>query len=405
MTTPAAPAHDLPRPFDSTHFSDPHTTYRRLREQAPVHRIALPDGSPVWLILRERDVRASLSNPRLSVDKAHASTGYKGFDLPKALDANLLNLDGDDHLRLRRLVSKAFTPRHVDSLRERIRTYADRLADTLARQLTSQEEADLVAEFAAPLPLMVICDLLDVPEADRKAFSTWVTHMLEPTSRQQLAEAIQQIHQFFTRLVTDRRAALGDDLLSALITARDEDDKLTEDELVSLAFLILMAGSENTQHLISAGLLTLLNHPEQLATLRASPRLLPHTIEELLRYAHPNHTAIRRFATEPLTLAGTTIPAGDTVLLSLAAAHRDPDRYPDPDRFDIHRADTAHLALGHGMHYCLGAPLARAQVDIALTTLLHRFPHLSPAIPAEQLSWRTTFRFHALKHLPLTTQS
>ncbi|MBD0743160.1 cytochrome P450 [Streptomyces sp. CBMA152] len=401
--TSAASADSLPRPFDHpSHSTDPYATYRRLRAQAPIHRIALPDGSPVWLVLREADVRAGLSDPRLSVNKAHARGGYTGFQLPPALDANLLNIDPDDHLRLRRLVSKAFTPRHVETLRGQVRAAAERLADGLEKRIASDPYADLVSAFSNPLPLAVIGDLFDIPEQERRDFSGWVTTMLAPPGREELAAAIGGIHEYLLGLVAARRADPGADLLSGLIAARDEDDRLTEDELVSLAFLILMAGSENSQHLISGGMLTLFQHPEQLAALRADPGLISQAVEELLRYAHPNHMAIRRFPTSDIEIAGTTVPAGDTVLLCLASAHRDPDRYPDPDRFDIHRADTAHLALGQGMHYCLGAPLARMEIQIALDTLLRRFPRLTLAASAERPAWRTSFRSHALKELPVT---
>lgn len=400
--TSTASAAALPQPFGPAHVADPHATYRRLRAQAPVHRVALPDGSPVWLVLREGDVRAGLSDPRLSVDKRHAAGGgYRGFALPPALDANLLNMDADDHLRLRRLVSQAFTPRHVETLRDRIRATAERLADALERELASAPCADLVAAFANPLPLTVVADLLAVPVADRPAFSAWADTMLDPSGREQLATAVAEIHRFLLDLVAARRADPGTDLLSALITARDEGDRLSEDELVSLAFLILLAGSENSRHLISTGLLTLFQHPGQLAALRADPGLIPQAVEELLRHAHPNHMAIRRFPTQDVEIAGTRVPAGDTVLLCLASAHRDPDRYPDPDRFDIHRSDKAHLALGQGMHYCLGAPLARMEIQIALHTLLERFPRLVPATGPEQPVWRTSFRSHGLTRLPV----
>ncbi|MFD7336086.1 cytochrome P450 [Streptomyces violascens] len=392
---------DLPQPFDSAHFADPYATYERLRKEAPVHRIRLPDGTDVWLVLSESDVRAGLTDPRLSVNKAHAGNGYKGFSLPPALDANLLNIDPDDHLRLRRLVSKAFTPRYVEGMRHQIEDASEQLADAFAERLKADGSVDLIAAFARPLPVALIGDLLAVPEADRHAFSGWVTTMLDPGSAGELVAAIGHIHRFLLDLVAARRAEPGDDLLSELIAARDEGDRLSEDELVSLAFLILMAGSENTQHVISSGILVLLSHPGQLAALRADPELMPGAVEELLRYVNPNQMAIRRFPTEPVDVGGVTVPAGDTVLLCLAAAHRDPARYPDPDRFDIHREDTTHLALGQGMHYCLGAALARMQFQRALATLIHRFPELALARPADALAWRTTFRSHALKELPV----
>lgn len=395
--TQQTPAPSLSRPFDQEFFQDPYPTYARLRGAGPVHRIALPDGSPVWLVTRERDVRAGLTDARLSVNKAHSTNGYQGFSLPPALDANLLNIDPADHLRLRRLVSKGFTPRHVEQLRERVAAVAGQLADRLAES----GQADLVTAFANPLPLVIIGDLLAVPEADSRTFSGWVGAMFAPEYPGHTAEAIGHIHRYLVDLIASRRARPADDLLSSLIATRDDGARLSEDELVSLAFLILMAGSENTQHLISGGLLTLLRHPDQLRTLRARPELMPEAVEELFRFAHPNQMAIRRFPTQPVDIGGVRIPTGDTVLLGLASAHRDPARYPEPDRFDLHRADKAHLALGHGVHYCLGAALARLEIRTALTTLLDRFPRLRLAVPDEQLEWRASFRSHALKRLPV----
>ncbi|MEU2831099.1 cytochrome P450 [Streptomyces lavendulae] len=400
--TPISHDATLPQPFGEPFARDPHAVYATLRAAGPVHRVALPDGSPVWLVVREADVRAGLSDQRLSVDKKHSATGFSGFSLPPALDANLLNVGPEDHLRLRGLVARGFTPRHVDRLRDTVRAAVEERTGHLARRLDGGGEADLVAEFARPLPLRVIGALLDVPSGDRERFSGWISTMLTPGSREELVRAIGEVHRFLAGLVAERRARPGDDVLSDLITARDEGDRLTEEELVSLAFLILGAGSENVQHVISAGVLTLLDHPEQLARLRAEPARMADAVEELLRYTSPNQTAIRRFPTEPVEIGGVRIPAGDTVLFALASAHRDPDRYPDPDRFDIDRADKAHLALGHGMHYCLGAPLARLQLTLALGAVVDRFPGLRPARRADGLRWHSTFRFRALRELPVT---
>ncbi|MFJ9855652.1 cytochrome P450 [Streptomyces sp. NPDC101150] len=398
--THQTPAFALDNPFDQAFFKDPYPTYARLRRTGPVHHITLPDGSPVWLVTREQHVKAGLTDARLSVNKAHSRNGYRGFSLPPALDANLLNIDPADHIRLRRLVSQGFTPRHVERLRERIIDAANRFAD----RLTDKAEADLVKEFANPLPLAIIGHLLAVPEEDSRSFSRWVNAMFAPEYPGHTAEAIDRIHHYLLSLISARRTHPGDDLLSSLIAARDDGDKLSEDELVSLAFLILMAGMENTQHLISSGLFTLLRHPNQLEELRSHPDLMPEAVEELLRYAHPNQMAIRRFPIEPIDIDGVHIPSGDTVLLALASAHRDPNRYPDPDRFDIHRTDKSHLALGQGMHYCLGAPLARLEISTALATLLQRFSHLRLAVAEEHLKWRASFRSHALKRLPIATK-
>lgn len=388
----------LPRPFDAGFYTNPYATYARLRAEAAVHHLSTPDGSPLWLVTRERDVRAALSDPRLSVNKAHSTQGFKGFSLPPALDANLLNVDQDDHLKLRRLVSHAFTARQVEQLRTTIEATTHHLADAIP----TDGITDLAAVYAYPLPITVIGDLFAVPDTDRLAFASWVTTLFAPAHPGQVGEAVRHIQAFLTTLVADRRHAPGNDLLSALIAARDEDDRLSEDELVSLAFLILMAGSENVQHLITSGMLTLLQHPQQLKDLRASPALLPEAVEELLRYAHPNQMAIRRFPLEDIEIGGISIPKGETVMLCLASANRDPDRYPDADRFDIHRKDKSHLSLGHGLHYCLGAALGRMEIQAALATLLGRFPRLRLAVPAHELRWRSSWRSHALRELPVT---
>ncbi|EPY92835.1 hypothetical protein K530_51230 [Streptomyces noursei CCRC 11814] len=400
-----ASAADVHRPFDAGFFRDPYPVYARLRTLGPVLKVVLPDGSHAWLVTREEHVRAAFTDPRLSVNKARSRNGYQGFSLPPALDANLLNIDPDDHLRLRRLVSRGFTPRHVERLRDRVGTAAAHYADRLAERLAEHGTADLLAEFANPLPLVVIGHLLDVPEADGRAFSRWVAAMHAPARPGDTAEAIEHIHRYLLELIRARRAAPGDDLLSSLIAARDADDRLSEDELVSLAFLLLMAGTENVQHLISGGVLTLLRHPEHLAALRSRPELMPDAVEELLRHAHPNQMAIRRFPTTSVEIAGVRIPAGDTVLLGLASAHRDPDRYPEPELFDIHRADKSHLALGHGLHYCLGASLARMEIGVALGTLLDRFPGLRLAVSDGELEWRQSFRSHALRRLPVAVSA
>ncbi|MER8001648.1 cytochrome P450 [Streptomyces sp. NPDC095613] len=396
--TQQLPATHLPRPFGNDSFADPYPVYAELRNEAPVHRIALPDGSPVWLVLRDTDVRTALTDPRLSVNKAHSSTGYKGFSLPPALDANLLNIDSADHLRLRRLVARGFTARTVESMHDRVRSAVDALADGLPEE----GPADLVSGFADPLPITVIGDLFGVPDRDRRPFSRWVANMFAPAYPGQVNESVDAIHRFLIDLIAARRAEPGNDLLSELISARDEGDRLSEDELVSLAFLILMAGSENVQHIIISGLLTLLRHPAQFSELRANQELLDGAVEEILRYAHPNQMAIRRFPTEPVDIGSARIPPGDTVLLCLASANRDPDRYTAPERFDIHRPSTGHLALGHGLHYCLGAPLARLQIRNAIGTFMRRFPDLALAAEPDQLRWRSSWRSHALQSLPVT---
>ncbi|MFJ6837131.1 cytochrome P450 [Streptomyces sp. NPDC091209] len=399
--THTTPAHQAP--IDPAELArDPYAVYAQLREAGPVHRITGTDGLPAWLVTRYDDVRETLADPRLSLDKRNASAGgYRGMSLPPALDANLLNMDPPDHTRIRRLVSRAFTPRQIEQLREPIQRTADQLLDAIA----AAERADLIASYAAPLPITVICDLLGVAPADRLDFRSWTDALFapDPTRPSQAKEGVGNLLLFLTRLITDKRTAPADDLLSALIAVRDEEDRLSEDELTSLAFLILVAGYENTVHLIGNAVLTLLRHPDQLAELRAVPTRLSAVVEELARYDGPMPLAIRRFPTEDVTISGVAIPAGETVLLSLAAAHRDPQRFTDPDRFDIDRDATGHLALGHGIHYCLGAPLARMETEIALSALFERFPGMALDVSPGELRWRPSMRSRGLLTLPVRT--
>ncbi|MCZ4512903.1 cytochrome P450 [Streptomyces sp. ActVer] len=397
-------------------LTHPYAVYDRLRDTAPVHRVTGPDGSPAWLVTRYDDVREALANPLLSLDKRHALPGgYKGFALPPALDANLLNMDPPDHTRIRRLVGRAFTTRRVEQLRAPIRQTADRLLDALG----AHGGTDLIAAYAAPLPITVICDLLGVPDGHRRDFRAWTDVLVAPDrARPQAAkEAVVAMLGFFTQLLADKRKEPADDLLSDLIAVRDESDsagggstgsdragsdRLTEDELMSLAFLILFAGYENTVQLIGTAVLALLQHPDQLAALRADPTRLPAAVEEFVRYDGPALLAIRRFPREDVTIGDVTVPAGETVLLSLGAANRDPRRFPDADRFDLGRDAGGHLALGHGIHYCLGAPLARLETEIALAALLERLPDLELDGDPGDLRWRPSLRARGLLALPVT---
>lgn len=396
ITTPSQP----PLVDPAELLADPYAVYARLREAGPVHRIAGTDGLPAWLVTRYGDVRQALADPRLSLDKRNAKPGgYHGLALPPALDANLLNMDPPDHTRIRGLVSRAFTPRRVARLREPI----TRTAGSLLDAMEPHGHADLIASYAAPLPITVICDLLGVAPHDRHDFRSWTDTLVapDPARPERAKEAVRSMLAFFTQLIGDKRAAPADDLLSALIAVRDDEDRLSEDELVSLAFLILFAGYENTVHLIGNATLALLSRPDQLSALRADPGLLGGAVEELARYDGPVPLAIRRFPTEDVTIGGVGIPAGETVLLSLAAAHRDPHRFAEPDRLDLGRDDTGHLALGHGIHYCLGAPLARMETEIALGALLDRFPDLALDVAPDEVRWRPSMRSRGLLELPV----
>ncbi|RKT08966.1 cytochrome P450 [Streptomyces sp. 1114.5] len=384
-------------------IADPYGGYSRLRADAPAHRVVGPDGLPFWLVTRYPDVRQALADPRLALDRTHAAPGnYRGFALPPALDANLLNMDPPDHTRIRRLVVRAFTPRRIAALRAPIEKVAGQLLDAIA----PAGRADLLAAYAAPLPITVICDLLGVPEDDRHDFRGWTDTLItpDPEHPETARAAVKAMLGFFTGLIERKRTEPGDDLLSDLIAVRDEQDGgggLSEDELTSLAFLILFAGYENTVHLIANAVLALLTHPEQLAALRAEPELIDGAVEEFARFDGPAPLAIRRFPREDVTIGGVTVPAGETVLLALGSANRDPEQFTDPDRLDLRRRENGHLALGHGIHYCLGAPLARMETAIALTALLRRFPDLALDVPVERLRHRPTLRARGLLELPV----
>ncbi|TDD54323.1 cytochrome P450 family protein [Saccharopolyspora elongata] len=382
--------------IDSAFVTAARATYARLREEGPVHRATAPDGTSIWLVTRYADVRAALADARLSLDKKHSGGGYRGFSLPPALDANLLNMDAPEHTRLRRIIGKAFAPRRIEPLRPRVRQIADELLDALA----GQREADLMPAYCAPLPITVICELLGVDAADRPDFRSWTDGMLAPETPDQARDSLKALYGYLLELIAAKRANPGADFLSSLIELRDEEDRLSEEELTSAAFLVLFAGYENTVNLLGNGLAALLTRPSALAEARSG--VTSATVDELLRFDPPPQLAIRRFPVTDVEIGGVTIPAGETVLLSLVSAHHDPDRYADPERLDLDRADNPHLAFGHGPHFCLGASLARMEGEIGFGALLSRFPDLALAVPEEELQWRNSFRNRGLRTLPVT---
>jgi cytochrome P450 len=366
-----------------------------------VHQLVLPSGTPVWLVTRYEEARQALNDPRLSKDETLRSQ-VATLSFPSHVEArmnhHMLNADPPDHTRLRRLVSAAFTARRVDALRPRIQEITDQLLDELA----PADEVDLLDAFAFPLPIQVICELIGVPMDDRDDFRRWSNAILtSPQSSQEAITSAVAMIEYIGALLERKRAEPADDLLTALIEVQDGGDRLTEGELSSMVFLLLVAGHETTVNLIGNGVHALLTHPDQLARLRAEPALLPRAIEEFLRYESPVETATFRITTEPVEFAGVTVPANQVLLVSLLAANRDGDRFPDADRLDIGRDGSQHVAFGHGIHYCLGAPLARLEGQIAIGSLLARFDHLELAIPAESLNWRPGVLMRGLNSLPV----
>ncbi|MGW1023711.1 cytochrome P450 family protein [Streptomyces sp. NPDC002577] len=357
--------------------ADPHAVYAELRERGPVHRVRMgapsaAAGQEAWLVVGYEEARTALADPRLAKDVS--KLGYVGLDV-EHIGPHMLMSDPPEHSRLRRLVAREFTGRRVEALRPRVQQITDELLD----QMVPLGHADLVESLAFPLPMTVICELIGVPDIDRAAFRRMSNEVVAPTSSEAEHAAIVELSAYLDDLIEDKRSAgPGDDLLSALIRTTAEDgDRLSREELRAMAYLLLIAGHETTVNLIANGVHALLTHPDQLAALRADMGLLDGAVEETLRYEGPVENATFRFAAEPLDIAGTFIAAGDVVLVGLAGGDRDPERFPEPDRFDIRRAPQGHLAFGHGIHFCLGAPLARIEARVALRSLLDRCPDLA----------------------------
>ncbi len=387
--------------------ADPYPFYARLRDEAPVYRATIDRRRAAWLITRYDDALAALKDERFVKDPQNAAPpGGKPRTMwvppmLRPLSRNMLDLDAPDHTRLRSLVHKAFTPRYVEHLRGRVQSLADDLLDAAERA----GECDLIRDLARPLPLTVIAEMLGVPERDRPRFARWSETMVAISSQADGLRAIPAIWsllRFLRGLIAARRANLGDDLLSALIRAEEEGDRLSADELVAMAAILLTAGFETTMNLIGNGTHALLRHPEQADTLRRDPAGIGAAVEELLRYTSPVNFATERYAREPVRLHDTTIPQGDLVLVALGAANRDERQFPHADTLDLAREPNRHLAFGQGGHYCVGAPLARLEGQIALGTLLARYPDLRLATAPEMLTWRRGLVIRGLERLPLS---
>jgi cytochrome P450 len=413
-TTETVPATGVaPSVMDPELLADPAAGYGRLREEAPVLQGSSPDGSPAWLVTRQADVRTVLGDPRFvnSATSVHGVTVDSRRDklvemvgIPRELahyfTDSILDYDGEDHTRLRKLVSRAFTVRRVSELRPRVEEITTALLDRLAEL---DGPVDLVAEFAYPLPITVICELVGVPEADRPAWHRWSTALMTmhpETVSVATREMIDHIHDLIAR----RRAEPADDLLTAFVQVQEEDgDRLSADELVTMVLTLVIAGHETTAHLISNSTLALLTHPDQLDRLRADPDLWPGAVHELMRLCGPVQIARVRYATEDVHLGGVTIRKGDAVQPVLVSANRDPREYPEPERLDVARRPAGrgegHVGFGHGFHYCLGAALARQEGEVALRALVERYPGL--ALAADEQEWVQVPGMRRLARLPV----
>jgi cytochrome P450 PksS len=390
------------------HKADPYPFYARLREEEPVYRVSLRGGQSAWLVTRYDDVAAVLKDDeRFVKDKRNALTPEQEAKEPwmpaafRPLMRNMLDLDPPDHPRLRALVHRAFTPRLVEQLRDRVQ----RLTDGLLDAVQSRGRMDLIRDYAQPVPTTVIAEMLGVPVADRHRFQRWsaVSVAITPSLWGVLraVPSVLAFMRYIRRLVRERRARPKDDLVSALVQAEEAGDRMTEDELLAMVFLLLIAGHETTVNLIGSGTLALLEHPDQLERLRDDPALVRPAVEELLRYTSPVETASERYAREDVAVAGVTIPRGSMVFAAIASANRDARQFPDPDRLDLTREPNRHLAFGLGPHFCLGASLARLEGQIAINTLLRRLPGLRLAVPPRALRWRRGLVLRGLKGLPV----
>jgi cytochrome P450 len=369
-----------------------------------VRQVTMPSGFRAWLITSYADGRAALTDPRLAKDARQLAglleqQGRGGDDarFRDALAGHMLNADPPYHDRLRRLINKAFTARRVEHLRPRIQ----QISDGLIRGLAARREADFMESLAVPLPITVICELLGVPPPDRDQFRIQSNILVSALPARIVHKASVAMAGYLRGLIADKRTAPGDDMLSALMGASEAGDRLTDDELISMAVLLLAAGHETTVNLLGNGMLALLANPRQFAALREDRAMLPNAIEEFLRYDGPVSHATLRFTAQPVKIGGTDIPAGEFVLVSLDAADHDPRRFPHPDQLDLSRETGGHLAFGHGVHYCLGAPLARLEAQIAFTGLMDTFGRIELAVPAGQLRWRISTVMRGLERLPV----
>lgn len=385
---------------------DPLPILARMRAEAPVVRLFDPhQGAAEWVVTRYADVAALLKDPRFTKDKrklsAPARERYFRVSELDRLDKHMLFQDPPDHTRLKALVVKAFTPRHVAGMRPRVAEITHRLID----EMTDRGSADLLQTLAFRLPAAVITEMIGVPVADRERFQEWTRTLVAPPANgdfESLRRMAMEFQEYLDEFLRGKRARPGDDLTSALIAVEERGDRLSDVELMSMVFLLLAAGYETTGTLIGNSVWSLLRHPDQLDRLRADPSLLEPAIEEVLRYCSPVKNNIGLYPLTDIEFGGQVITAEEKVVTSLLSANHDPDRFHRPERFDIFRAPNRHLAFGFGPHFCLGAPLARLEAAVAVDAVLRRFPRLRFAEDPTGLRWRDAVSIHGLDRLPVT---
>jgi cytochrome P450 len=407
-------------------------TYAELREKGPVARVKFGSGEETaenqrnpffqretFFVSHYDDVVATLLDDRFSVDvlsqmppeaREHQPDGAEEF---RPLARSLISIDPPDHTRIRKLVQPSFTGRGMEAMRGSIQEVVDRLLDHLERNAEVRGETpgnrrmELVSQFAYPFPVTVISDLLGIPREDREQIRGWTENLLridrgrDQGMDKEVRRGLRDFTSYLTELFERKRREPTDDMISRMVRAEEEDETLSQDEILSTVFLMYLAGHVTTVNLVGSGVVALLTHPDQLAKLKADPGLAKNTVEETLRYWGPVDFIGRRFAREALTIAGTEIPKGEQVTVSLLSANRDPERFANPDAFDISRPDAnRHVAFGKGIHVCLGAPLARIEGQIAFETLIRRYPDLRLAVPEEEIVWSGSF-LRGFRQVPL----
>jgi len=396
--------------FEPATRADPHPVYEQMRHHSPVVCLKGPvTDRPIWFFTDYEDVQWALKEPRFIKDARRnlppeLATRYQpasdGDAVFEAINYHLLNLDPPDHTRLRALVHKAFTPRTIADLQPRIHSIAQSLLDNMARR----REGDLIDDFAYPLPITVIGEMLGIGTDNQAKFREWTRFLLINGTSQQAQLAVMEFVQFINELIDERQKHPTSDILSNLVHAEEAGDTLNRLELLSMVFLLLVAGHETTVNLIGNGTLALLQHPDQMETLRRDPSLIQTAVEEILRYNGPVETPTLRFASQDVAYKGHTMRAGDIILPSLLAANRDPKVFNNPNTFDITRDPNPHVAFGYGIHYCLGAPLARIEGSIAINALVQRFPDLRLSVPANELVWNDSMLLHGMNAMPAAWQ-
>lgn len=384
-------------------IQNPFLVYKNIRENDPVHQFLLPNGQFAWIVTTFKEASKVLSDSRFVTNSLN-QTESANTELPphqEIISRNLLSVDPSDHRRLRRLIQKAFTPRMVEKLRGRVEEIANQLLD----QVEDKGKMDLIEDFAFPLPIIVICEMLGVPIKDQDKFREWSDVIMEGFNNPQLSqnseEGMKAFVSYLKELIAKRRKHLQNDLISDLLRVEEDGNVLSEHELYALIFVLIIAGHETTVNLIGNGMLALLEHPQQKERLIKKPELIHGAIEEILRYNGPAEVSNIRFATEDIEVGGKQIKQGEMVFIALSSANRDPQQFIEPDSFDITRAANNHIAFGKGVHFCLGAPLARLEGEVAINILLHRMPEIQLSTDFDLLEWRAGIIIRGLKEIPV----